>query len=229
MSTFPPWEAVGDQIRKWTEDPNEPGCTIARITLTLETLPNRSGWDVNSDPERLFPEHYRWLRQVGIVTNEGVTNEQSPYRGTIVLKNEGSMTSWTGMTGPAVIFINNIERAKNSGDPYISELTKAVYEKDFELEDLKHIWMTDVQNHDTINFINTFIYGPGAEIQYPHNAIITWSSEHAHFNALFGTALGKVVGYFILGAFGQGVKRVARIRLFRSFGSSQLQFDIENV
>ncbi|KAJ5357164.1 hypothetical protein N7541_004322 [Penicillium brevicompactum] len=230
MSSFPPWEGSGNQIRKWMENASEPGCKVARITLTLDTLSlDRSGWDIASSAEHLEPEHYKWLERVGIPTGVDKTSEESIYRGTMVMKSEGPLTQWTGVVGPGVIFINNVERAKCSDDPFISELTHAVYAQKFNLQDLKHIWVTDIQNHDTARFINNFIYAAGTELEYPRDAVITWNSSSPQYNALLGTALGKMVGCFILGAFGQGVKRISQICLFRSYGSPQLQFDIEQV
>ncbi|CAG8237170.1 unnamed protein product [Penicillium salamii] len=230
MASFPPWEAVGNQIRKWTENPREPNCKIARITLTLDTLPPKpSDWDVDSEPNHLDPEHYKWLENVGIATDVDKKSGKSVYRGTIVMKTEGALTSWTGMTGPGVIFINKIDRARESKDPYMSEITHAVYTKDFNLAALKHIWVTDVKNEDTARFINTHVYAAGLEARYPRNAIISWTPADAQYNALLGTALGKMVGYFVLGAFGQGVKRISKISIFRSFDIPQLQFDIANV
>jgi hypothetical protein len=50
------------------------------------------------------------------------------------------------------------------------------------------------------------------------------------FNALLGTRLGKVVAYFILGAYGQGVKRIAKITFFNAERKQlNLRFDIESV
>ena len=90
MSSFPPWEESGDQIRKWMENASKPGCKVARITLTLDTLsPDRSDWDIASSAEHLEPEHYKWLERVGIPTGVDKTSEESVYRGTMVMKSEG--------------------------------------------------------------------------------------------------------------------------------------------
>lgn len=212
------------------ENPREPGCKVARITLTLNTLPpDRSDWDIAASAEHLEPEHYKWLERVGISTIVDKKSEESIYQGTMVMKREGPSTQWTGVVGPGIIFINNIERAKSSDGPFISELTYAVYAQKFDIQSLKHVWVTDVQNHDTIRFINNHIYAAGTESEYPRDALISWNSSSSQYNALLGTALGKMVSYFILGAFGQGVKRISRICLFRSYNSPQLQFDIEQV
>ncbi|CAG8215080.1 unnamed protein product [Penicillium olsonii] len=230
MATFPPWQSTGQQIRKWIQSANEPGCTVSRITLTLDTLPpHRTDWDINSEAEHLDPEHYKWLEHVGIPTTADRLSRTSAYWGTIVMKSEGALTSWTGMTGPSVIFINKVERARNSNDPYMSELTHAVYTKDFKIEGLKHIWVTDIQNDDTALFVNKHVYAPGTELQYPRDAVITWDPSYPHFDALLGTPMGKIVGYFILGAFGQGMRRISHISVFRSFGAPQLRFDIAPV
>jgi hypothetical protein len=67
------------------------------------------------------------------------------------------------------------------------------------------------------------------ELQYPPDVTITWFSGDPQFSALLGTSLDGVVGYLVLGAFGQGVKRVARVKLFQNLFAPQLPFDIEDV
>jgi hypothetical protein len=139
MSRVPPWEAAGDQIRKWMENASEPGCPIPRTTLSLGILLNRSVWDVtiDSDTDWLEGEHHACLRRVGI-SAEGEANGHYAHRGVMVKKNAEPVTFWTGLNDPGVIFIGSIGRAAYSDGPYISEPTKAIYQNDFKLEGPKH-------------------------------------------------------------------------------------------
>ncbi|KAJ6070490.1 hypothetical protein N7467_011809 [Penicillium canescens] len=118
--------------------------------------------------------------------------------------------------------------------PWISELTKAIYEKYSSLSDLRYVFLTDVQNEDTVECITTIC--DTHRLPYPsdddHGKWPTgvWMPPSPEFNALQGTRLGKVVAYFILGAYGQGVKRIAKITFFNAKRKQlNLRFDIENV
>ncbi|GLI73084.1 hypothetical protein PoHVEF18_001294 [Penicillium ochrochloron] len=44
---------------------------------------------------------------------------------------------WTGRTAESVVFLEDLNRPKGSQCPFISEITKAVYEKDFNIETLR--------------------------------------------------------------------------------------------
>jgi hypothetical protein len=46
---------------------------------------------------------------------------------------------WDGFTGPGVIVISNIARAPNSPSPPMSEVTKAVYERTFDINGLRYV------------------------------------------------------------------------------------------
>jgi hypothetical protein len=52
------------------------------------------------------------------------------------------------------------------------------------------------------------------------------------FNAILGTPIGRVVASLVLGAYGQGVKRIARIVTFQTGYFNEileLRFDIEDI
>jgi hypothetical protein len=157
------------------------------------------------------------------------------YQYVSLLSNGFAKTMWIGRIGPGVLIIECIERTSESITPWISELTKAMYENWARLSDLRYIFITEVENADTVACVQKICDIQGLE--YPQEygdkrkwPKKVWRPSTPEFNALLGTRLGKVVAYFLLGAYGQGVKRIARIRFFHSgCDGLNLRFDIEDV
>ncbi|KAJ5482264.1 hypothetical protein N7475_001076 [Penicillium sp. IBT 31633x] len=179
----------------------------------MDTLrPTNSDWTVEHHPRALQTPYSKWMAHWGLpVEAQEIPNPQSVYRDVdIVYVDRAVYTCWTGLIGPSVVFLTDIQRAKNSNHPFISEFTKAVYEKDYPLDGLKYIFVANVVNHDTLAFIDQHIYHAGVD----RRPIRTYNISHPEFLALLGTRIGKTIGYFILGTYGQGVKRIKEICLF---------------
>jgi hypothetical protein len=130
-------------------------------------------------------------------------------------------TTWVGRAKEGVLFVENIER-KDFG-PYASELGIMAYERVAPLSTLKTIFVTNVANHETRPVARAFWYGPEFK---------TFERGSSEFHALLGTGIGRVVAYTVLGAFGQGVKRISKISLWwigQRVDVLQMRFDIEDV
>ncbi|KAJ5467520.1 hypothetical protein N7475_005272 [Penicillium sp. IBT 31633x] len=228
---FPEIELRGDDLRRWMEDANEPGCPIPISTFTLHQV-NPNDWYWLSVPEYLSKDWARWTQSMGLpVDTVGDEGSGPSYYSQSILKNRGEFTFWMGRSGPGVIFIDNIKRIEGSTNPYMSEYTKAFYELEFPLEGLKHVVVTTVIQPETMAFITDHLYptqGLPARPSEPHS----WEAPSAEFCGLLGTPIGKVIGAFVLGTYGQGVKRIARIVSFHTGGEldeCNLRFDIADV
>ncbi|CAI7647676.1 unnamed protein product [Penicillium discolor] len=130
---------------------------------------------------------------------------------------QGPPVGWEGRTGRGVVFLDWIRRSKRSTAPHISEFTKAAYEMDFPLESLQYVFVTDISETDTVQCI--------------HDEGI-WDPRSREFDALLGTRMGKTVAAFILCAWGQGIKRIARIVTFYDGEYLQrlnMRLDIEDI
>ena len=69
-------------------------------------------------------------------------------------------------------------------------------------------------------------------LPYPFSEQGIWDPRLREFDALLGTKMGKTVAAFILCAWGQGVKRIARIVIFYDGEYLQrlnMRFDIEDI
>ncbi|KAJ5774151.1 hypothetical protein N7457_009047 [Penicillium paradoxum] len=228
---YPEFEPRGDSLRRWMEKSDEPGCPIPRTEFTLPDRddPRRHSHTVQED---LTQEWSSWAKSIGLPV-DAVDGDPKPsyYTQSIVKTGLGRLTYWLGRTGPGVIFIDNIMRVPDSTDPHISEYTQAFYEMNFPLESLKHVVVTTIVQSQTMDLVEQ-IYEAHPDNLFPAESPQTWESPSPEFCAILGTPLGKVVGAFVLGAYGQGVKRIARIVSFHTgsdFDIFNLQFDIEDV
>ncbi|KAJ5517183.1 hypothetical protein N7527_008743 [Penicillium freii] len=217
---YPQFEPYGDKLMRWMESANEPGCPVLRSTLTPWTLPQPILWHSEHEREWLSPEQVACIVGSGLPLGQLIPNDMYPTKPPClrqsIIKTRG------GVTG----------RRSASNDPHVSELAKIAYETHFPLESVKHVIVNEVQENATEPFIEEHIYPSREGLIYPSAEPQTWDYATPEFRAIMGTPIGKVVGSFILGAFGQGVKRVSRIVTFQrglELHKLDIRFDIEDV
>ncbi|CAG8097414.1 unnamed protein product [Penicillium olsonii] len=136
---------------------------------------------------------------------------------------------WEGQTGPGVLVIEEIKR--KSG-PYSSEISRAIYENDFPVETLEYIYMVDVQEEGTLQFVKEQLYTASNGVVEQDEEITEryeWEYGSPEFEGLLGTRLGAHVARLLLGAFERGTRRIQRIRTWYAFQEVQMQFIIEAV
>lgn len=150
----------------------------------------------------------------------------------IRLKDAGDV--WVGHTGPGVLFIEIVCRHEDSTEPHSSEIAKAVYENDFDISELRYVFVVDVQNEQTKHYVETQLYTldeNGWVVR--ETAVKIWDYGTPQYQSLLGTRIGKMLAYLVLGAFPRGTRRIARIATWyaetvgQSLGDLQIRFDIE--
>ncbi|KGO71936.1 hypothetical protein PITC_026560 [Penicillium italicum] len=233
-SKYPEFEPQGDSLRRWMELADEPDCPIPRTTLTIPDIDPRL-WYLSSIPGSLTKEWEYWDRTFGLTVDYLASNQEPLYllkSAVSVVKLTGELTLWVGRTGPGVIFLDNIKRAPNSATFYMSEFAKAFYESHFPLESLKYVIVTSIVQQETRRFIRDQIYKSSERLEFPPKEPQIWESPSPEFCGILGTPIGKVVAAFVLGAYGQGVKRIPRIVTFHTgedLCEYNLRFDLEDV
>ncbi|CAG7940434.1 unnamed protein product [Penicillium nalgiovense] len=233
---YPQFEPYGDRLIRWMENANEPGCPVPITTLTSWTLPRPMDWNIEHEIEWLKPELISSIVGLGLPVGDLIPNHMDPTESPCVrhsiIKTRNGVTGFVGTIGPGLLFFYSIRRSQVSNDPYVSELAKMAYEMHYPLDGLKYIFMNDILEASTEPFIEEQIYPSREGAKYRSAERQTWDYPSPEFSAIMGTPIGKVVGSFILGAFGQGVKRVARIVTFQNgedFHKLDIRFDIEDV
>ena len=222
------FQAAGERRVRWLEDPNEPGCSIPRSTLTFDDLYDLfDGIEIQSQAKNLDVELEEQVVELGLPDEFRTPVHDSVYRYFRILHYN---LSWTGHTGPGIIVIGKIRREKDAA-AQISAVTQAVYQRDFDLESLKYIFMTIVVNRETSNLIMNQIYTAANGLDWPDSESQTWVPNNPEYNALLGTRLGKIILYFLLGAFDRGTRQIRQIVTWPTPGGVALniRFDIVHV
>jgi hypothetical protein len=218
---------AGMRLLQWINIPSAP-CPISLSRCNFPGLLNNR-WELLEQPADL-PSNYTesTFLPPGLPGKKGSPPKKTPYRWASMVKsppNQPYMVSWwTGRTAESVVFLEDLNRPKGSQCPFISEITKAVYEKDFNIETLRYVFVADVANAETRGFIIGVLWPSTSE--YPR----VMESNTTEFQVLLGTPIGKIVAHLVLNSFARGTRRIARVVLWHDAKvTPQLRFDIERV
>ncbi|CAG7964592.1 unnamed protein product [Penicillium nalgiovense] len=217
---YPLWEKKGRSLQKWIEKSRASDCPYPISTFTL--TPKHRDYIVDRTSVHL---------DASLLTALNLSNANSTYRQvSITLRDNSPPVWWIGRTGPGVIFIDDVFSSKRSDDPYISEFTKAAYKMDFPLDSLRNVFVPNVNEVNTLSCLRKVYKSQG--LHYPSSTEQTWEPSLSEFNALLGTGIGKIVAAFVLCAWGQGRKRIARIVTFHidaDVHKLYMRFDLEDM
>ncbi|KAJ5108194.1 hypothetical protein N7456_004869 [Penicillium angulare] len=226
-----PWEsyqADGSQLRRWiSNEANQPPCPINPSALSFAEavgrlrapIERREGVDVD-DPTGQ-------LREFGY--SDRLTNSQESNSRWIHFN--GGTFIWDGYIAQGMISLTAISRPGKNIHPPVSQLSQAIYQRDFNIDTLRHVFVWDITNIDTIQLISSEqLYGVHNGLQWPSIQRLTYDHGTAEYDALLGTRIGKVVAYLVLGAWPRGTRRISQITTCaNTVGAGILRFDIEAV
>ncbi|KAJ5951176.1 uncharacterized protein N7479_009589 [Penicillium vulpinum] len=221
----------GSRFQAWIADPSIAGCRYARATSTLFDMFNndndrerftcpRNHFDdppsnIQEDVSQLgLPitgNRHRFTELVLHGFDADGCKRESEYQHSIA---EGVMIGeaiyrWTG--------------------PHWSDIAVAQYKFDHDIDTLKYIYFTNVQNEETLPYLEDILY-PRYGIEWPTSGEMQWRAwgyETDEYREILGTRLGKSAACFVLGAWERGTRRIARIHTFGSHYQIHLRFDIE--
>ncbi|KAJ5087951.1 hypothetical protein N7456_011567 [Penicillium angulare] len=228
---YGPTEYAGQELEQWMESANAPGCQIARIDLTWADI-STIDWSATYSQGALPSEFLPYISELNLPADTGPDNvTSSPYRCVMVRKTAMRLREclrWIGHVGPGVIFLDVLSRTVDS-PVYVNEVTKAIYEREFDLRALRYVFVTCVLNPNTADAFKAICQSN--RLENNGSKKLTWEASSSEFRVLLGTRIGKSVGRFVLGAYGQGVKRIARIAVYPDpfVESFDMRFDIEDV
>ncbi|KAJ5287094.1 hypothetical protein N7478_002780 [Penicillium angulare] len=211
-------EYEGQELEQWMGSANAPGSSDTRLVNKLQS-------------EIIPIDFVNYVSELGLPADTVALDvAHSPYRTVMVRKTARGedIVKWVGQIGQGVIFMDVIAR-KNASPVYISDLTKAIYEREFDLGALRYVFASCVMNFNTVDIVMAICRSNGLGNRLTANQ--TWEASSSGYRALLGSKVGKSVGRFVLGAYGQGVKRIARIAVYATVvaGDFDLRFDIEDV
>jgi hypothetical protein len=150
------------------------------------------------------------------------------YRDTwLELANIEDHAYWGGRVRRGMIFIHEVKSGELPSTPYISEVSQAVYTRDFPIETLRYVFVHNIINDDTFAFLQYYLYAEESGLFrngcYEYRV---WEFDTLQYQGLLGTTFGKLVAALVLGAFEPGTRRIARIVTGGNYMVS-IRFDIE--
>lgn len=208
----------GELRQQWITDPTI-SCPVGVSDLRIGDLDDNF-WDISCHPNGL-PDPYTvsQMQDIDIPEQRYFLTTAENY------SEEGDVNiSFKGRVGEGVLFIEDIMRSKLATGPWISEFSKAVYEEQFSLDTLRHIFVVNISNEETRPFVNARL-NLGREPK-------VWESDAPEFKAMLGTRIGKIVAYIVLGAFQRGTRKISRVAMWQTGHHTkciQARFDIEAI
>ncbi|CAI7565924.1 unnamed protein product [Penicillium pancosmium] len=206
--SFGEFQEEGALRQAWITYPNIP-CPI-----------DEDSWDINTHPNGL-PHSYTSVQMQDI----NLPNQQYQLTTAEMYSDKGDTDlSFKGRAGQGVLFIEDVMRSKRSTGPWISEISKLVYEDHFALDTLRHVFVTNISNAETKAFVDARL-NLGKEEK-------VWESDAPQFQEILGTRIGKLVAYLLLGAFPRGTREISRIAMWTTghqVKCIQSRFDIEEI
>lgn len=247
--TYEERRLAGAERQNWLSDPSTP-CPIPKSTLTFKDIVFDAEWRIDQlGGPHIIPEMYQAQATALGLPLEG--NYRTKFISRLEEDEEIDIDvgfgNWGGITGPGVIILQNIFKTyslppilpsgKSSQNifPYMSRVTQAVYEADFCLHDLRYVFVSDILNVDTKQFVSHNLHHESKQLAEEHKQLLTWEYGTDDYQALLATRIGKLVVYLVLGAFERGAMRIARVATWfhtnelAETRNLQMRFDIEPV
>lgn len=230
-------QKAGEKQQQWMDNNNRAPCPVAKCTLNFHAF-QQDGWEIEHSTDELPPDMLTEpvMNALSLVSNDDIKNNQfeemnleRPVMGEKGQKKYSC--TWSGRTGSGTIFIEDVKRASNYPNPHISEIALAIYTKNHDIDSLKRVFVNDIANEKTCEFIKKQLYTRPNKLSWPDPKARIWEHGTPEYQALLGTPIGKMVAAMVLGGFAPGTRRIARIASWQA-GSNlmpQLRFDIERV
>ncbi|KAJ5952673.1 uncharacterized protein N7479_011086 [Penicillium vulpinum] len=227
----------GELRQRWIDDPNEPNCTVQPPDFEYRSLAH-----TKRRSERWIVKFDRWIPRPPALSadleNCGLPVGSEDYHEAKLTKQSSRPSPRRGTTGinihhiaaaRGVIILRNVDRYDG---PWWSQVALAQYDVHFGRNDLRHIYLENVINVDTRDFIQTLwaetqpANSPRFQLNPEAGNQVSWEFDTPGYKAILGTELGKGVAAIVVSAFNRGSRRIARVVVWRAT-IMQIRFDIE--
>ncbi|KAJ6133554.1 hypothetical protein N7471_008769 [Penicillium samsonianum] len=234
--TIDQFQRTGAQFQAWMAktNPDGPACPVSQSTLTIDDLiePN------HPDPKSMFIVWKSELVASPVEIRESLKSTALPsdpkskkYRYTSIQRNRKmrDVSNYEHCIVEGAIVAKSIYR--NNGGPYWGDVALALYKQDAEIDTLRYVFATTVENDETLPLVGKVLYrnnnlpGPGNRASTP--TIHTWQMDTPEFQQILGTQLGRAVARLVLSAWRKGTHQIPRIHTWFLRGNLHMRFDIE--
>ncbi|KAJ5383127.1 hypothetical protein N7517_001038 [Penicillium concentricum] len=115
--------------------------------------------------------------------------------------------------------------------PHWSSIAIAQYKFDHPIDTLKYLYFTNVQNNETLPYVQEILY-PRHDVDWPKFSEIAkqvWEYGTDEYKEILGTKLGRAAARLVIGAWDRGTHRIARVFTLGREHNIHLRFDIEPI
>jgi hypothetical protein len=208
----------GAKLQRWID-----GHWSRRSTASISNLDalglETEGWDFTEDFKGLPVEVRADAIAQGLPYEQDANIDDTTYHSFKVQKEMRvdpmeiqTGDEWMGRIGPGVIFLEHLRRIKDSPNPHISQISKALYMVDhYTMDTLKHVYVIEVVNGETGRFVTQQLYTMANGLNWIVPVAHTWEYGTPEYQAILGTRIGKTVAYILLDSFEPGTHLISRI------------------
>jgi hypothetical protein len=219
------WQAAGAIRQRWIEDATDTTCPVQPTTLTVADL-RSTGYFVQTNKSSV----------PYVITDDATALGYAPGRHhtRFLARKDATSTPdrdpnvFDMVVGNGVVVAEAIFRKDG---PQFSQVAMAMMREVADPRSLRHLYVTDIINGDTKDFIEEMLYTPRNGLDRPPatQAPRVWHYNTAQYQGLLGTRIGKCAAYLVLEIFPRGTHYIARISTWEQAYSLQMRFDIEPI
>ncbi|KAJ5894983.1 hypothetical protein N7495_006674 [Penicillium taxi] len=225
----------GAKRRRWIESSDDVDCKIGKCTLTYADL--EAIYEVHTRPDDIDGTYHNQIVELGLpeYLPASECQSKSAYRVFVIEHDDFTFQAYTG---PGLIVFDYItkHRAGEAPRPFFAELALVVYQKDFTLAGLKHIFFTNVVNYETLTYISERLWTNSSSSVYDdfteeEKYKQSWKPDTDVYDTLMGTRIGKLASYVVLGGFNRGTRQITQITIWPGFRCATcfMRFDIKEM
>ncbi|KAJ5356711.1 hypothetical protein N7517_011320 [Penicillium concentricum] len=230
-------EMWGELRQRWIDDANEPKCKVTPVNFEYKDLTHTT-----RRSQKWTTTFNRWGPGPPVLRNDlrncRLPTGEQDYHDAKITKlatkrhpKRGSGTNCHHITtAMGVVIVRKVERYDGL---HWSQVAHAQYNTHFDQNTLRHIYLENVINEDTRDFIQTIWAktqpdnSPGFQLAPASLNQLAWAYDTPEYKAILGTELGKGVAALVLSAFPRGTRRITKIVVWRQ-AIMQIRFDIEH-
>ncbi|KAJ5799331.1 uncharacterized protein N7518_001399 [Penicillium psychrosexuale] len=217
----------GATRQRWMEDPTDPTCQIQPNTLTVADL-TKARWLIQTEKHNIPFQVAENAFALGY-TNKAIYNQ------TLTRKLAEGDPGLAGCENVYDILVGRgliiVEAMFRSDGPQFSQIARARLQEIAEPQTLRHLYVCDVVNFNTKNFVQDVLYSSRNGLTWPPacDAPLIWQYNTPEYQALLGTRVGKCAVYLVLEIFPRGTYYISRVMTWDQSSSLEIRFDIEPI
>lgn len=202
--------------------PLDDPCSIPRCQPTLEDIQN-VGWQMRNNLSWTGRNAQMAFREWRDDVHEGALgiglSRADPgmidavYRESFLELNTAEDHGyWGGRIRQGMLFLHDLKSGELATTARMSVVSHAVYATDFAIDTLRYVYVHNIVNKDTLEYIQHYLYSEANGLSWNDSYVYrTWEFGTPQYQGLLGTKCGKFISALLLGAFRPGTRRIARI------------------